>query len=69
MNRVPKELFLAEGLAVSALVHGGITFVSANQDTIQSAVVGAAAVICALLNGAFNALVSLTIHFEFLLFC
>jgi hypothetical protein len=43
--------------------------VSAYQDAIQGAVVAVSAVICALLNGAFNALVGFTIHCQFLLFC
>ena len=55
-------LLLAEGLAVSALVHSGICFVGTNQDTLQRAVVGIAAVVCALLNGAFDTLVCLAAH-------
>ena len=69
LQRTQKELLLSEGLTVSALVHGGVTFVGTNQNTIQSAEVGAAAVVSALLNGAFDALVCLAIHSEFLLFC
>ena len=53
---------LAEGLAVRALVHGGIHLVSADQDPVQRAVILAVAVISALLNGAFNALVGMVVH-------
>ena len=67
-KRVPEELFLAEGHAVSALVHGGITFVSANQNAIQSAIVGVLTVVCALVNSTLNALVCFTIHRCILLF-
>ena len=66
LQRTQKELLLSEGLTVSALVHGGVTLVGANQNTIQSAEVGAAAVVSALLNGAFDALVCLAIHSNFL---
>ena len=61
-------LLLAEGLAVSALVHSGICFVGANQNTLQRAVVGIAAVMCALLNGAFNGFICVAVHRRFLLF-
>ena len=40
----------------------------AYQDAIQGAVVAVGAVVGALLHGAFNALVCLTIHCQFLLF-
>ena len=62
-------LLHSEGLAVSALVHGGVTLVGADQNTVQGAEVCVLAVVSALLNGAFNALVCLAIHSEFLLFC
>ena len=62
-SRVPKELFLTEGLAVGALIHGGVTLMSADQNTVQSAVVCVAAVVSALLNSTFDALVCLAIHF------
>ena len=61
-KRTPKELLSAEGHTVGALVHGGVTFVSADQDTVQSAVVCILAVVSALMNGAFNALICLAIH-------
>ena len=63
-----EELLLAEGLAVGALVHGGVTLVGSDQNTVQSTVVCITAVVCALLNGAFDALVCFTIHCQFLLF-
>ena len=68
LQRTQKDLLLSKGLTVSARVHGRVTLVGADQNTIQSAEVGAAAVVSALLNGAFNALVGLTIHCHFLLF-
>ena len=60
-------LLLAEGLAVSALVHSGICFVDTNQDTLQRAVVGIITVVGALMNGAFDALVCMAAHKQFLL--
>ena len=62
-----KNLLLAEGLAVGALILGGIHFVGAHQDPVQRAVVLVLAVISALLDGAFDALVSMAIHSHFLL--
>ena len=64
----PIQLLHPEGLAVGALVLSGVSLVGAHQDTIQGAVVAVGAVVSALLNGAFDALVSLTIHCQFLLF-
>ena len=55
-------LLLAEGLAVGALVNGGIGLVGAYKNTIQRTVVFGVAVIGALLNGAFNALVGVAVH-------
>ena len=63
----PNPLALAEGFAVGALVHGGVLLVRANQDAIQAAVVLGIAMVSALLHGAFNALVCMTIHRYFLL--
>ena len=57
-----KELFLAEGLAVSTLVHGGIALVGAYQNTVQSAVVLVLTMVCTLMNGTFNTLVGVAIH-------
>ena len=63
-----KTLALAEGLAVGALIHGGVGLVGAHQDPVQRAEIVIFAVVCALGNGAFNALVGFTIHCQFLLF-
>ena len=63
-----KRLLLTEGLAVGALIHGGICFVGTNQDTLQGAEVCVLAVMCALCNGAFNALVCMAVHELYLLF-
>ena len=61
------SLFLTEGLAVSALVLGGVSLVGAHQNPVQGAVVLAVAVVGAGLNGAFDALVCMAVHVEFLL--
>ena len=61
------SLLLSEGLAVSALVHGRILLVGAYQDAVQRAIVLGIAVISALLNGAFDALVGIAVHVLFLL--
>ena len=61
-------LFLAERLAVSALIHGGVCFMSANQDSLQGAIVCTFTVMCALGNGTFDALVCIAVHSLFLLF-
>ena len=63
----PRKLLLAEGLAVGALIHGGIGLMGTNHDLIQGAVVLGVAVVCAGLDGAFNALVGMAIHNRFLL--
>ena len=57
-------LLLPEGLAVGALVHGRILLMGANQDLVQRAVVLMAAVMGALLDSAFDALVCVTVHKE-----
>ena len=62
-----KDLLLLEGHAVSALIHSGIAFMGAHQNTIQRAVVSAVAVMCALLHGAFDTLVCIAVHCSFLL--
>ncbi len=69
LQRTQKELLLSEGLAVSALIHSGVTLVGAYQNAVQSALVGILTVVSALMNGTFNALVCLAIHNQFLLFC
>ena len=55
-------LLLAEGLAVSALVHGGVTLMGANQDPVQGAIVCLIAMMGALCYGTFDALVCVTVH-------
>ena len=58
---------LAEGLAVGALIHSGVYFVGAHQNPIQRAVVLIFAVMGALVYGALDALIGMTIHCFFLL--
>ena len=63
-----ETLLLTEGLAVRALIHSGIGFVGADQDSLQRAVILGVAVVCALLDGALDALVGMIIHgFDLLL--
>jgi hypothetical protein len=57
-----RELLLAEGLAVGALVHSRILLMGAHQNAVQGAVVFAVAVVCALLNSTFDALVGFAVH-------
>ena len=65
----PRELLLAERLAVGALIHCRILLMCAHQDPIQGTVVFRIAVVSTLLNGAFDALVCLAAHdFVLLLF-
>lgn len=61
-------LLLTEGLAVSALVHGGVFLVGAYQDALQRAIIGIAAVVGALLDSAFDGFVCVAVHCHFLLF-
>lgn len=56
------SLLFAEGHTIGTLVNGRITLVGADQNTIQRTEIGITAVMCALGNGAFNALVSVAIH-------
>ena len=56
-----------EGLAVGALVLGGVGLVGAHQNAVQRAVVLVLTVVCALLDGALDTLVGMTVHFHFLL--
>ena len=62
-------LLSAEGFAVGALIHRGIGFVGAHQDAVQGAVVLILAMMGALLDGAFDTFVGMTVHcsssFEF----
>ena len=55
-------LLFPERLAVRALIHGGVCFVGAHKDFVQRAVVCVVAVVCALANGAFDALVGIFVH-------
>ena len=58
----PPVLLFAEGLAVGALVRGGIGLVGTHQNPIQAAEVCVLTVMLALLNGTLDALVCMTIH-------
>ena len=60
-------LLLAEGLAVGALIHGGICLMGTNHNAVQRAVVLSIAVVCAGLDGTFDALVCMAVHIHFLL--
>ena len=53
---------LTEGLAVGALIHSGIGFVGTHQNPVQRAVVLVFTVVRALVHGAFDALIGMTIH-------
>ena len=55
-------LLFPEGLAVGALIHGGVRLVSAHQDLLQRAVVFVVAVVGALGNGALDTLIRVTAH-------
>ena len=59
---VIQKLLLAEGHTISALILTGICLVSTNQNTIQRAIVLAAAVVGALLNSTFDALICIAVH-------
>ena len=59
---VHRQLSLAEGLAVGALILRGIGLVSTHQDPVQRAKVLAVTVIGAGLHGAFNTLVCMVVH-------
>ena len=67
-KRYPILLLLTEGLTGSTLIHSRICLMGANQDPLQGAVVCVFAVMCALRNGAFDALVCIAVHSLFLLF-
>ena len=58
---------LAEGHAVGALIHGRIALMGTHQDSVQRTEILLAAVVCALGDGAFNALVCVTAHVFLLL--
>ena len=61
-------LLLAEGHTVGALIHRGAGLVGAHQNLVQRAVVLVLAVVCAVLNGTFDALVGVVVHLKILLF-
>ena len=61
------KLLLPEGLAVGALVLGGIGLVGAHQNPVQRAVVLGIAVIGTGFDGTFDALVGMAVHSDFLL--
>ena len=52
----------AEGLAVGALIYSGVGLMGAHQNTLQRAEVGILAVMLALLDSTFNALICMAIH-------
>ena len=60
-------LSLTEGLAVGALILGGVYLVGTYQNAVQRTVVLAVAVVSALLNSTLNTLVCLAVHNSFLL--
>ena len=62
-----KQLLLAEGHAVGALILSGVGLVGTHQDALQGAVVAGGGVVGALMDGAFDALVCVS-HEKFLLF-
>ena len=64
----PRGLLLAEGLAVGALIHGGSSFVCADHDLVQRAIVLSVTVMGTGPNRAFDALVCVAVHSGFLLF-
>ena len=67
-RRRGSTLFLTEGHAVGALIHSGVCLVGAHQNLFQRAVVGFIAMVRALTDGAFDALVGVAVHNKFLLF-
>ena len=63
----PDPLLLSEGLAVRALVHGGIGLMGTNQDLVQRAVILPLTVMGTLLDGTLDTLVCIAVHNEILL--
>jgi hypothetical protein len=55
-------LLLAEGLTVGAGIHSGVHLVGTYQNPFQGTVVLVFAVVSALLDGAFNGFVGMTVH-------
>ena len=62
LHAIKVSLLLTERLAVGTLIHCGVCLVSTHQDALQGTEVCILAVVCALLNGAFNALVCMAVH-------
>ena len=61
------HLSLSEGLAVGALVHGRICLMGAHQNLVQRAIVLVLTVVSTVFDGAFDALVCMTVHTRYLL--
>ena len=55
-------LLFTERLTVSALVLSGVHLMGTHQDPVQGAIILVFAVVCTLLDGAFDALVGMTVH-------
>ena len=55
-------LFLSEGSAISAFIHSGIFLMGAHQNTVQRAEVCIITMVGALLYGALDAFVCMTVH-------
>ena len=67
-DRRRRDSALTEGLAVGALIHSRILLVGTHQNAVQRAVVCGVAMVCAGLDGAFDALVCVFVHGSYLLF-
>ena len=63
----PDSLPLTERFAVSALILGGVGLMGTHQDPVQRAVIFAVAVVSTGLDGAFDALICMAVHVNFLL--
>jgi hypothetical protein len=66
-NAAAAGSLLTEGLAVGALIHGGVCLMGTHQNTVQGTEVLGIAVVCAGLHCAFDALVGIGVHIVFLL--
>ena len=60
-------LLLTEGLAVGALIHGGVHLMGADHDAVQRTVILVLTVMGTLTDGTFDALVCMVVHGSFLL--
>ena len=67
LPQLPDSLLFAEGLAVGALICSRIDLMGTHQNLIQGTVVLVTAVMGALLDGALDALVCMTVHNKSLL--